>query len=219
MLALLVCAAGAASATASPDAPTTKPASMTLRIVDAESGKPVARAAVELYVTGTTRIQYQLLGETDAKGAFAVPASTPLQFLRLRVTAEGYPQTVLSWQDDETGKIEKMPWRGLPAAYMLRLRPGVRIGGVVRDEQGRAVPGAVVTFTPYFTSGDFNERELDQNSLPATQPATQPTQSADSSWPRVSDASSARWMRADQNGHWSWPNVHRLDRLGVEAFS
>ena len=213
-------AAGQASDESSTTRPTTRPATLTLRVVDAGGGEPIAGAAVERYLTGSTRIEYEPLGETGADGTLAISASTPTQFLRLRVTAEGHPQTVLSWQDDKTAETEKMPWRDLPESYTLRLRPGVRIGGTVQDERRRPVPRAIVRFTPYHTSEDFNEQDLKRNQLPTTKPATQPvTQPAIRSWPRESDDSSARWTRTDEHGRWSWPNVHRLDRLSIDAYS
>lgn len=191
--------------------PAPRDATLMLRIVDAETGQPVAAAQVERWNSDAVRL-YEPVGETGADGLLAIPVTTPTNFLRLRVRADGHRSTEVSWESARRGDLEDWPMRDLQRSYTLQLPPGVRIGGVVQDEAGRPAPNAYVKFTP-FSSGEATGQDLEAQRPPAAAPEEV------EAWPRLNDDHSARWIRADEQGRWSWSNVHRIDRVSVVAFT
>lgn len=141
-----------AEAPAAPEQTAVAADSIRLTVLDEVTGLPLPGAQV-------TAGRFGNLGEstTDEDGVAVVPRPVldPGTFYFLvRVKREGYVTKSVSWsrsQRDEPSDI--------PAEYELKMRPGVRVGGAVVDEDGRPVAEVRVTFHGYSHVGGPSPRE------------------------------------------------------------
>ena len=122
-------------------APTARSDVLVLRLVAADTGRPVAGAAIEREVLDrqTGRVVPEALVKltTTEQGICEVPLpSEPPGLLLVRSRIDGFVDTTLAWS----------PARGeaIPAQYRLRLPHSVPIGGLVLDEDDKPVSGAEV---------------------------------------------------------------------------
>lgn len=118
--------------------------SMTVKVVDAVSGKPLENATVMLPMLGHSsppRPTKEWHFPTDARGVATVqvPGALVSSYFSLAVSNTGYPMKSADW-NAQSGSV-----RGaLPTEYTFRLEHGGVIGGFVRDEQGKPMPGVKV---------------------------------------------------------------------------
>jgi beta-lactamase regulating signal transducer with metallopeptidase domain/Tol biopolymer transport system component/5-hydroxyisourate hydrolase-like protein (transthyretin family) len=144
------------SLAAAGDATSPKPASSgecRLRLVAADSGQPVAGASVRLQVANAQGSH--AFGEHHADREGRVTLDFP---------PEGITQfTLVARAPGHLPRQEVLPGPRLPRELTLRLERGVRIGGVVRDDQGRPVPGVRVQVNGVMRDavGQFLELELE----------------------------------------------------------
>lgn len=105
-----------------------------LRIVAADSGQPIAGATVHLQVADAQSTHAFGAYPADREGRVTLdfPPQGISRF-NLLVRAKGY---VAHRQSIEGSK--------LPPELVIKLDPGVAVGGVVRDDQGKSVAGAQV---------------------------------------------------------------------------
>ncbi|QDV35107.1 sigma-70 family RNA polymerase sigma factor [Tautonia plasticadhaerens] len=127
------------------DRPRTGPGrSTTLRITAAESGAPIPSARVRVWkaLDDEWRI-------TDAGGLITVEHSTGPADSNFSVDtwADGYAM--------QRHSFGEKPGEEIPEEATIAHQPGESLGGVVRDEQGRPVPGAVV----YLWSHNYSKKD------------------------------------------------------------
>ncbi|MHB1037353.1 MAG: carboxypeptidase regulatory-like domain-containing protein [Pirellulales bacterium] len=118
------------SATATDSQP--KTGSMLVRVVD-ESGKPLG--GTKLTVSSPDhKADYTM----DVEGKATVVVPTPnAKYLSLIVSPEGYPPVRKWWPNNASNDT-------IPAEFTFAYEKGRTIGGVVRDEQGKPIPGVRV---------------------------------------------------------------------------
>ncbi|HEX4122366.1 MAG TPA: carboxypeptidase regulatory-like domain-containing protein [Verrucomicrobiae bacterium] len=126
-----------------------KDGQMHLRVMDAETGQPLAGVKVRAWAgAGLT---------TDAAGmcAFPMPETGAGRFrYRIALAKAGYVGKYITWSDAQKDKIED-----IPTEYTAKMERGVTIGGVVKNEKGEPVPGARVIFSgPVTATADGRER-------------------------------------------------------------
>lgn len=110
------------------------PITVTIRVVDRETGDPLAGAAVEATVD---KEKWEI--QTDKSGTCTVKLSTaPKEYFVFEAMHQGYVVNSVS------GEAKKLPTSTRP--YTIRLDKGVPIGGVIVDEAGHPVEGVRVTF-------------------------------------------------------------------------
>jgi hypothetical protein len=121
--------------------PTARGDALVLRLVAADTGMPVAGAAIEHEVlyrrTGRGVPEALLKLTTTEQGICEVPLpSEPPGLFLVRSRIDGFVDTTLCWS----------PARGeaIPAQYKLRLPHSVPIGGLVVDDDDKPVSGAEV---------------------------------------------------------------------------
>jgi protocatechuate 3,4-dioxygenase beta subunit len=108
-----------------------------LRVVDAETGQGLPGARVVCsYVLGRERVQPEAT-QTDLEGRCSIPLPEGLiGCLDVGAQLDGHARRSLTW----LGGYEEP----MPTTYVLRLERAGRLGGWVRDQEGRPVPGAEV---------------------------------------------------------------------------
>jgi RNA polymerase sigma factor (sigma-70 family) len=112
-------------------------AQMAFRLVEAETGQPLANAKLYLFYLLADGRGKVVKAATDAYGMLAIDhPQAPFRALNLFVTADGHVPKVTSWGFT----------RAMPAEYTMKLERGLTIGGVVVDEAGQPVAGATVGF-------------------------------------------------------------------------
>ena len=119
----------------------TPPAGRTIgfHVVHRSTGKPLPSVGLTMDV-GTTHTAYKLTDETGAV-TFDYPLSS-LERIRVSARKEGFMPMVV-WirkPDDEAEEF--------PLTFTLAMVPSIPIGGIVKDEEGRPIPGAKVL--PFF---------------------------------------------------------------------
>ena len=104
----------------------------TLKVVDATTGKPV-KAMVVTSVAFEHKLQY-----TDDQGRLEIRHSTGGldDSINVDVSADGLALQRHFWRDK--------PDAPMPDEATVKLLPGEKIGGIVRDEQGKPISGATV---------------------------------------------------------------------------
>ena len=108
---------------------------MTIRVITAETGRPIENATIEVYGrVGRTRIRRQIVTNKDGVAIFEQPASPGKRTLWLVATAAKYVPVSYSWGDERHDSE-------VPGRVELRLDRGHTIGGVVNDEAGRPIRG------------------------------------------------------------------------------
>ena len=111
-----------------------------LRVIDAATGNPLAGVRIKAGEISSHQSSGEL--RTDAHGECVVRTSRQIEgdfYFRMIVRHEGYVSALVSWsrfQMDDSSDI--------PAEYTVRLQPGIRIGGFVKDSHGRPIPQATV---------------------------------------------------------------------------
>ena len=110
---------------------TPETASLRVRVVD-EAGKPIAGAKLNL-VVGDRRLTIRRIPK--ARPSWPFPRRTGA--VPVFGSAEGYPTIAKEWHK-AAGKTL------MPAEFTFTLERGRTIGGVVRDDQGKPIPGVKV---------------------------------------------------------------------------
>jgi RNA polymerase sigma factor (sigma-70 family) len=126
-----------------------------LQVVDAATGKGISKATIvvlciEHESPSPTDLQTNLHTDSEGRCDIRLPYAHPA-VLAASVTAEGYEARSV------TERIETP----VGLAYVLRLRPGSAMGGIVVDEGGRPVPGAGIQVS-FYDSGDSLDPESQQ---------------------------------------------------------
>lgn len=112
------------------ETPAEKP-SLDFRVVDKDSGEPLADAALRVRVNDAVRTV-----KTDKNGRYRVELDNRHpSILSIRVHKPTYVPMVVGWSEESDPA-------GVPESHTLRLEPGSPVGGVVRDQDGRPVEGA-----------------------------------------------------------------------------
>src|SRR5688572_12285977 len=146
------------------------PKELTLTVVDADSGAPIAGAAVKVsaYERDKPAPKDRKLPSreyiADDNGMIAVSlADLKLEIIRVRLAHPGHAARSLTWIGQSDG-------RHLPSAHTVKLEPGVTVGGVVRNRQGKPIKGATVKIQSYWRSNPT--RPLHEYSDPTAETTT-----------------------------------------------
>lgn len=123
------------------NAPPTNDAStnrqMHFRVLDADTGQPVAGVKVRSWAPATL--------DTDENGwcLIPLPQSRPGNFFyRILLSKNGYVGKYVTWSSARKDTLADMP-----PEYTANLEKGASIGGVVKNEQGQPVAGARILFS------------------------------------------------------------------------
>jgi beta-lactamase regulating signal transducer with metallopeptidase domain len=111
-----------------------------LQAVAAATGKPIEGATVDwsLRINGGRYRRTTSSTGPDGKAVLEWPKGATVNTLQVKLRKAGFAPYVIILSDNVH------PIR-FPALKVLRLVPGITIGGVVRDEAGKAIAGAKVT--------------------------------------------------------------------------
>lgn len=110
---------------------------LSLRILDHETGRPVPRVPVEWRVWEGDRIsRRELVGNSD--GECEIPVPPGITRLQLTTRLDGYADTRLLWRPERGASI--------PESFVVSLERPMPIGGMVLDADGQPVLGAKVGF-------------------------------------------------------------------------
>lgn len=159
-----------------PEGADTNEVTMRVKVVDAVSGRPLPKSAVEVPMLMPTSArpavsEWRFLSDDQGVATVRVPGVTvAFNYFALSVSNTGYPPRAAQWQAAQVSPTQPGSIRGsLPAEYTFRLERGMTIGGVVQDERGQPVAGSAVVpwgmgAGAYDYSGGVNAREY--SSLP-----------------------------------------------------
>ena len=112
---------------------------LVLRIVAADSGKPVPNVHIESWVWERDKVSGQKPLQATRFGVCEVPVSRGTVTRLILVTeTDGFADTRLQWLADRGDTI--------PETYTVRVARSVHLGGQVVDADGRPVEGAQVGF-------------------------------------------------------------------------
>ncbi len=104
-----------------------------VRVIDHGSRKPLGQASLNF-----DRNCERSSAETDALGRLRIPLPEQgLDSVSICALKEGFAPANVSWKKAEDGAPA-------PASVILEMKPGVRAGGAVEDEQGKPIAGAAV---------------------------------------------------------------------------
>jgi len=109
------------------------------RVLDSD-GEPVPGAGVALY-TSSNILRHDDPLPVDENGAFTLDA-TPFTPCRVRAKAPGFPpslSSLIQLQDEPVSDVE------------IILKSGVEVSGIVLDDQGKAIQGALVNATKFYS--------------------------------------------------------------------
>lgn len=124
-------------------------------VTDAESGVPVAGAAVTAGLregVGTDHeAHFQHTVKTDAKGLASLPkGEAPLDRLTLRIESEAYTTATKNLEVKKDGPI--------PPNFEVKLKRGVLLGGIVQDPDGSPLPAAKIRLSQVWrSSAELNQ--------------------------------------------------------------
>lgn len=139
------------TAAAAQDTPTIPMAAgtMTLRVVETETGKPLDNAKLHLFYLYPDG-RGQVIKATSGAGGVAKidTIRPPFRGLNMFVTAPGHVPKVTSWGFG----------REMPAEYTMKLETGLTIAGHVFNDAGEPISGARLEF-----DGPGNDSALEQN--------------------------------------------------------
>jgi peroxiredoxin len=110
---------------------------MRLRVVDADTGQPLAGVKVRMWVK-TNLV-------TDDTGACSFPLPNPGAgsfSYRITLSKDGCVGKYITWSSAQHDRVEDMP-----AEYTANLEKGVTLGGFVKNDKGEPVPGARIIFS------------------------------------------------------------------------
>lgn len=115
------------------------------RVVDADTGEPLIGALVQAHVDAPPG--WEPVGSaalTPGPGQFVIDGVPPVP-VALQVRARQGSNHLDQWYDGAGFHGAADPVRAGTTDIVIRLREGGQVSGVVRDDQGVAVPGAAVT--------------------------------------------------------------------------
>jgi RNA polymerase sigma factor (sigma-70 family) len=122
---------------------------MALQLVDADTAEPLRSAKLYLFYLLNDGRGKVIHAVADARGRWGVDfPQAPYRALNLFVTADGHVPMVTSFGFE----------RPMPSDYTMKIKAGVRIGGVVVDEAGSPVANAKIEF-----DGPGNDASLADN--------------------------------------------------------
>jgi hypothetical protein len=137
---------------------------MKFTAVDAESGQPVAKVKVRVSGSEAGSSFRTPDAATDAKGECVVrhPGDSTTS-LAVSTFGDGVPEKTIRWQVSRTGEP-------IPSAYTFRVTKAVTMGGLVQDEAGQPVNGAILSLSQFTTPAEVNA--LERVALGLTTPKT-----------------------------------------------
>ncbi len=116
---------------------------MRFRVVDADTGSPIAGVTVRAWVRAN------LVTDDSGSCFFALPAprivegASPADFYyRINFSKDGYVPRFVTWSRAQNDRIAD-----IPAQYTAKLEAAVSIGGFVRNQAGEPIAGARVIFS------------------------------------------------------------------------
>jgi peroxiredoxin len=116
---------------------------MHFRVVDADTGIPIAGVNVRAWVRGN------LVTDQDGSCFFALPAPKVADaagasdfYYRINFAKDGYVPRFISWSRLQNDRVED-----IPAQYTAKLEQAAVIGGIVKNQAGEPVTGARVVFS------------------------------------------------------------------------
>jgi RNA polymerase sigma factor (sigma-70 family) len=116
--------------------PIPEPSVFRLSLVAAQDARPVVDGEVALSLDSASGSETRTL-RPDANGTVSFEMPSNIVGLRLVTQIEGFADKRLAWRQDRGETI--------PRSYVLKLTPGVKLGGCVVDGQGQPLSGADVT--------------------------------------------------------------------------
>jgi hypothetical protein len=134
----------AAQAATKPEAPPTeRPAvdgRLEVRAVADATGRPIEGASIEwrLQINHGKVNRTTIATDGDGRAVFDWPSGSAVNTLEMTARKAGLVPYMIRW-DDRAHAIH------LPASRVIRLVPGIAIGGVVEDETGAPIAGAKIT--------------------------------------------------------------------------
>ncbi|MCC7203840.1 MAG: carboxypeptidase regulatory-like domain-containing protein [Phycisphaeraceae bacterium] len=111
------------------------PRVLNLRIFDAQTGRPVSGVKVEARFGEETK-KYLVAPRRDGLVPLALPE--PLNYASILVEKRGYVPMRVVWSE-----LNDSPDQ-LPGVVDVPMERGTSIGGIIQDEQGRPIAGAIV---------------------------------------------------------------------------
>ncbi|XHR27205.1 MAG: M56 family metallopeptidase [Chthoniobacteraceae bacterium] len=119
---------------------------MTLTVMDAETGAPVQSAGVIIgYSPDISFHQAPKMIVTDANGIAEVPREGIQNSTKgLGVQPTGYAPKAVTWAWGYPANQKPPKYPDIPKQYTVKLQRGGGFGGIVRDEIGNPIPGARV---------------------------------------------------------------------------
>jgi protocatechuate 3,4-dioxygenase beta subunit len=117
---------------------------LTVKVLDASSGRPLADANVRGNDDkGTTKAQ------TGADGTAVLKVLRQTKYLRVVATRGGFVGQFATWADEASQNV--------PAQQTYRLEKAVTIGGVVKNPEGQPLEGAGVEIYRYLGAGERDD--------------------------------------------------------------
>jgi thiol-disulfide isomerase/thioredoxin len=119
---------------ASAAAPEKEKRSLLLRVVDEETGRPLAGVALD-----TRADQVRAKARTDAQGecVLDIPETAP-RYFTVWAKKDGFVPVYVEWHGEAENRAV------IPNEHTLALDKATAIGGLIQDEQGKPVAGATV---------------------------------------------------------------------------
>jgi len=130
---LAACLMALAASAAPPVSAQSNAPHMRLRVLDAETGQPVTKVKVRAWVQ---------VKPTDESGLCLIPRpqSWPQTLgCRIILSKSGYVGQYITWSEAQHDQVHD-----IPAEFTARLEKGVSLGGIVKNEKGEPVSGALV---------------------------------------------------------------------------
>lgn len=154
-----------------PEGADTNDFTIRVKVVDAVSGQPLPKSAVQVPMLmptpeRPTTNEWQFFADEQGVAAIRTPGVTvAFGYFALSISNAAYPVRVVTWQSQQTSPGQQGSIRGaVPAEHTVRMERGVTIGGVVKDERGQPLAGVAVVpwgtgAAAYDYSGGVNVRE------------------------------------------------------------
>jgi uncharacterized GH25 family protein len=136
---ILLIKAADANAQSTEQKPAAPQKMLEVTVLDKSSGDPVKGAKATVRIVQQAGGDIRKTDVTDESGHCNFPIEDKaIQFLRLEVIKEGFVPNRLSLSAAQTNEI-------IAAQQVVNLDKGTKIGGLVQDEDGRPIEGAVVS--------------------------------------------------------------------------
>jgi peroxiredoxin/protocatechuate 3,4-dioxygenase beta subunit len=146
----------AGSRAQSSGSPTTNAAAATnremhFRVLDADTGRPVAGVNVRSWV------KEALVTDENGSCTFPLPQPKSERFsYRITLAKDGYVGKYIAWSTTQKDTLAD-----IPAEYTAKMEKGVTIGGIVKNENGEPLAAArVIFFGPLATNAGGRERSF-----------------------------------------------------------